>query len=62
MAEVVEDAAVLVDPTDTDAIAAGIAEAIRRRDELAPLGPARAAAFSWRSAAEATASVYRELA
>ena len=37
-------------------------EAISRGDELARLGPARAAAFSWRSAAEATASVYRELA
>jgi len=56
------DPAVLVDPTDADAIAAGIVEAIRRRDELAPLGPARAAAFSWRAAAGATAAVYRELA
>jgi glycosyltransferase involved in cell wall biosynthesis len=62
MAEVADGAAVLVDPTDSVAIAAGIEEAIRRRDELAPLGPKRAAAFSWRSAAEATASVYRELA
>lgn len=62
MAEVVDGAAVLVDPTDSQAIAAGIAEAIRRRDELAPLGRTRAAGFSWRSAAEATASVYRELA
>jgi len=61
MAEVADGAAVLVDPTDTDAIAAGIDEAIRRRDELSPLGPARAAAFAWRSAAEATTSVYREL-
>jgi glycosyltransferase involved in cell wall biosynthesis len=62
MEEVADGAAVLVDPTDADAIAAGIVEAIRRRDELAPLGPARAAAFTWRSAAEATARVYRELA
>ncbi|MFL6036138.1 MAG: glycosyltransferase family 4 protein [Gaiellaceae bacterium] len=62
MAEVVDGAAVLVDPTDSQAIAAGIAEAIRRRDELAPRGRTRAAGFSWRSAAEATASVYRELA
>jgi len=43
-------------------IATGIAEAISRRDELAPLGPRRAAHFSWRAAAEATAAVYRELA
>jgi glycosyltransferase involved in cell wall biosynthesis len=62
MEEVADGVAVLVDPTDADAIAAGIAEAIRRRDELAPLGPVRAAAFTWRSAAEATARVYRELA
>jgi len=62
MAEVADGAAVLVDPTDAESIAAGIGEAISRGDELARLGPARAAAFSWRSAAEATASVYRELA
>jgi glycosyltransferase involved in cell wall biosynthesis len=62
MAEVADGAAVLVDPTNTEAIAAGIAEAMSRRGELAPLGPPRAAAFSWASAAEATASVYRELA
>jgi O-antigen biosynthesis alpha-1,2-mannosyltransferase len=62
MAEVADGAAVLVDPQDPEAIAAGIDEAIARRDELAPLGPARAAAFTWRAAAESTASVYRELA
>jgi glycosyltransferase involved in cell wall biosynthesis len=62
MAEVADGAAVLVDPQDTDAIAAGIAEAIARRDELAPLGPVRAAAFTWRAAAESTAAVYGELA
>jgi glycosyltransferase involved in cell wall biosynthesis len=62
MAEVADGAAVLVDPVDAESIAAGIHEAIRRRDELAPLGPARAAAFSWRAAAEATVAVYRELA
>jgi glycosyltransferase involved in cell wall biosynthesis len=61
MAEVADGAAVLVDPTDADAIAAGITEAIGRRDELAPLGRARAAAFSWRAAAEATVAVYREV-
>ena len=62
MAEVADGAAVLVDPVDADSIAAGIHEAIRRRDELAPLGSVRAAAFSWRAAAEATVAVYRELA
>ena len=62
MAEVADGAAVLVDPLDPDAIAAGIEEAIARRDELAPLGPPRAAVFTWRAAAETTAAVYRELA
>jgi glycosyltransferase involved in cell wall biosynthesis len=62
MAEVADGAAVLVDPHDCDAIAAGIGEAIRRRDELRALGPERARAFSWRSSAEATAAVYHEAA
>jgi glycosyltransferase involved in cell wall biosynthesis len=61
MAEVADGAAVLVDPRDGDAIAAGILEAIRRRDELALLGPERARVFSWRASAEATAAVYREV-
>jgi glycosyltransferase involved in cell wall biosynthesis len=41
------DAAVRVDPLDVEAIAAGIREAIARRDELVPLGLAHAARFSW---------------
>jgi glycosyltransferase involved in cell wall biosynthesis len=52
---------VLVDPQDPAAIAAGIREAIARRDELAALGPRRARGFTWQAAAEATAAVYREL-
>jgi glycosyltransferase involved in cell wall biosynthesis len=62
MAEVAGDAAVLVDPRDVDAIAAGIAEAIARRDELARLGPERARRYTWDASAEATVAVYRELA
>src|SRR5207248_7721654 len=54
MAEVADGAAVLVDPHDVEAIAAGIRDAIGRRDELAALGPERARAFSWRASAEAT--------
>ena len=41
------DAAVRVDATDPGAIAAGIREAVARRGELAPLGLAHAAQFSW---------------
>ena len=62
MAEVAGDAAVLVDPREVDAIAAGIAEAIARRDELARLGPERASRYTWAASAEATVDVYKELA
>ncbi len=41
------DAAVRVDPLDAESIAAGIREAVARRDELVPLGLAHAARFSW---------------
>jgi glycosyltransferase involved in cell wall biosynthesis len=60
--EVAGGAAVLVDPLDVAAIAAGIDEASGRRDELARLGPERAAQFSWRATADAVTAVYRELA
>ena len=40
-------AAVLVDPLDVAAIAAGIGEAVARRDELVPAGLARAREFTW---------------
>jgi glycosyltransferase involved in cell wall biosynthesis len=60
--EVAGGAAVLVDPLDPDAIAAGIAEAVDRREELRELGLERARAFDWREVAQATAEVYREAA
>jgi len=62
MEEVAHGAAVLVDPLDAAGIAAGIAEAIDRRDELRGRGLARARSFSWADAAERTLAVYRELA
>ena len=55
-------AAVLVDPADPESIAAGLREAVTRRDELRRRGVDRAGRFTWRAAAEATAAVYRELA
>jgi glycosyltransferase involved in cell wall biosynthesis len=61
-AEVAGRAAVLVDPVDEDAIAAGLVEAIERCDELARLGRERARGFDWRSAASKTVAVYREAA
>jgi glycosyltransferase involved in cell wall biosynthesis len=41
------EAAVRVDPLDAESIAAGIREAVARRDELVPRGLAQAARFSW---------------
>jgi glycosyltransferase involved in cell wall biosynthesis len=60
--EVAGGAAVLVDPLDPDAIAAGLNEAIERRDELRPLGFARARTFDWGKVARQTVAVYREAA
>ena len=60
--EVAGGAAVLVDPLDVTAIAAGIEEAAARRDELAALGRERARAFSWDESARLTLDVYREAA
>jgi glycosyltransferase involved in cell wall biosynthesis len=60
--EVAGEAAVLVDPLDPDAIAAGLAEAIDRSDELSARGLERARAFDWAAVARATAEVYREAA
>jgi glycosyltransferase involved in cell wall biosynthesis len=60
--EIAGGAAVLVDPLDVDAIAAGIAEAAARRDELRALGLARAETYSWTAVADSVERVWRELA
>jgi glycosyltransferase involved in cell wall biosynthesis len=62
MEEVAGGAAVLVDPLDTEAIAAGIADAVARRDELVPAGLRRASELSWERAADAVEALWRELA
>jgi len=62
MAEVADDAAVLVDSTDPDEIAAGIDRAVAERDELVARGLDRAKAFRWDAVADATVAVYREAA
>ena len=61
-AELADGAAVLVDPLDVESIAEGIREAIARRDELRASGLERAGQFTWKAAARATATVYREAA
>jgi glycosyltransferase involved in cell wall biosynthesis len=59
--EVAGGAAVLVDPLDAESIAAGIAEAEDRREELVPLGLARAREFTWERAANEVEALWREL-
>jgi glycosyltransferase involved in cell wall biosynthesis len=59
--EVAGGAAVLVDPLDVEAIAGGIADAERRRNELRSAGPKRAAAFTWERAADEVEALWREL-
>jgi alpha-1,3-rhamnosyl/mannosyltransferase len=45
--EAAGDAAVRVDPESSDAIAAGVREALERRDELVQLGVEHARRFTW---------------
>lgn len=62
--EVCGDAALLVDPQDADAIAAGLEMLIRSdslRWELAQRGRQRAASFTWKKAVEDTWAVYQKL-
>ena len=47
MDEAAGDAALRADPDDPAAIGAALEEAIRRRDELVPLGLRHAARFTW---------------
>jgi glycosyltransferase involved in cell wall biosynthesis len=60
--EVADGAGVLVDPLDVASIAAGIGEALTRREELRTRGLERAQAFSWDESARRTMDVYREAA
>ncbi len=60
--EVAGGAAVLVDPRDPAALAAGIGEAAARRDELVARGLDRASRFTWRRAADLVEALWRELA
>jgi glycosyltransferase involved in cell wall biosynthesis len=60
--EVAGNAAVLVDPLDSESIAAGIREATGDRDALRVRGLARARAFSWDETARRTLRAYEEAA
>ena len=56
--EVCGDAAVLFDPLDPEAIAAGIDEALERSAELSARGLQRAAGFTWDETARAHDRIY----
>jgi glycosyltransferase involved in cell wall biosynthesis len=60
--EVCGDAAVLFDPHDPEAIAAGVEHALARSAELSRLGLERTAGFTWAACAERHEQVYRSLA
>jgi glycosyltransferase involved in cell wall biosynthesis len=60
--EIAGGAAVLVDPLDPSSIAAGLEEAVARRDELRARGLERARGFSWDDVARRTTAVYEEAA
>lgn len=60
-AEAAGDAAVLVDPTDVEAIRAGIERAFGDTTDLVRKGRERAAQLTWARAARETLAVYREL-
>jgi glycosyltransferase involved in cell wall biosynthesis len=63
MAEFVEGAGILVEPTDVDGLAEAMLLAVgERHDELAASASARAAAYSWNAAAELTVAAYSEAA
>ena len=61
--EVAGDAAILVDPTDDEAIADGLRRVLTDDDlarRLRQRGRGRAARFTWEQTATRTAAVYRE--
>ena len=60
MEEVADGAAVVVDTSDADELAAGMERAAAERERLVPRGLERARAFRWDRVAAATVEVYRE--
>jgi len=59
--EVAGEAAVLVEPGDAEALAAGMEQAMGDRETLIARGLERAREFSWPETAKRTLAVYREL-
>lgn len=61
-AELAGPAGLVVDPRSPAAVATALERALAERNELAPLGLARARAFSWDAAAERVEALWQELA
>jgi glycosyltransferase involved in cell wall biosynthesis len=59
--EVAGDAAVLVEPGDPEALAAGVELALGDRERLVAAGLARSRGFTWAETARRTLAVYEEL-
>jgi glycosyltransferase involved in cell wall biosynthesis len=59
--EVAGEAAILVDPGDASALAAGIERALADRERLRAAGLERSRSFTWAETARLTLDVYREL-
>ncbi|WP_298816576.1 glycosyltransferase family 4 protein [Chloroflexus sp.] len=60
--EVAGSAAIMVDPLDTEDIAAGIRAALTDPTPLRAAGPPQAATFRWEQTGQALVTIYRELA
>jgi glycosyltransferase involved in cell wall biosynthesis len=60
--ELANGAAITVDPGDPDAIAAGLAQGVARRDEFSSQGPEAVARYDWGRTAALTLALYREVA
>ena len=60
--EFADGAVVAVDPTDSEAIARGLEEAVAHHDELARRGRAAAAVYGWDRTAREVLALYREVA
>ncbi len=61
MPEVADQAAVLVDPTDTEAMATGIMKALENHRELVKAGKERVKKFSWKKTATETLHFYSQV-
>jgi glycosyltransferase involved in cell wall biosynthesis len=59
--EIAGDAAVLVEPGDSVALAGGIERALADRERFVRAGLERARLYSWAETARRTLAVYREL-